>query len=181
MTMPNLNTNAFTFCPGCGSKGLSPDSEKSFACSRCGFRFFINCAAAAMALILDSRNRLLVTRRKYDPAKGCLDLPGGFAEPGETIEQALAREIREELNLTVQRLSYFCAAANDYPFEGVIYPVADMAFVCEITDFSPMAIQDDVAEAFFVPIPELDPKAFGMASARCVIRNYLKSRSPSSI
>ncbi len=58
-----------------------------------------------MALILNEKNQLLVTRRKQDPFKGTLDLPGGFAEPGEGIEQSLIREIKEELEIHHQEVA----------------------------------------------------------------------------
>lgn len=47
---------------------------------------------------------LLMIRRKGHPFRGCLALPGGFAEPGETIEMSAGRELQEETNLTGQEL-----------------------------------------------------------------------------
>ena len=47
---------------------------------------------------------LLMIRRKGHPFMGCLALPGGFAEPGETIESSAARELQEETGLTGQEL-----------------------------------------------------------------------------
>ncbi len=48
--------------------------------------------------------RLLMIRRKGHPFMGCLALPGGFSEPGETIETSAARELEEETGLTDQEL-----------------------------------------------------------------------------
>jgi len=81
---------------------------------------YLNCAAAAIALIFSPANNLLVTRRKYDPAKGMLDFPGGFADPGETIEECLIREVKEELNLDMEKLTYICSYPNTYQFKKVI-------------------------------------------------------------
>ena len=47
---------------------------------------------------------LLMIRRKGHPFLGCLALPGGFAEPGETIETTAERELQEEPGLTGQKL-----------------------------------------------------------------------------
>lgn len=169
--MENPNTHIFRFCPACGSGSLFPSGPKSFACSDCTFSFFINCAAAAMALIVKD-DALLVTVRKFDPDRGKLDLPGGFAEPGEGIEETLIRELREELNLEVNSMDYFCSVFNAYPFGKVTYPVTDMAFVCRVDDFSGLTPGDDVENIRFIRIPELDPEDFGLASAPQVIRKF---------
>ncbi|MCG8632470.1 MAG: NUDIX domain-containing protein [Desulfobacterales bacterium] len=171
----NHNHRQFTHCPSCGHPGLTRDSIKSFCCKTCGFLFFLNCAAAAMALIIDDKNQLLVTRRKYDPARGSLDLPGGFTEPGDGIEESLKREIKEELNLEVTGLSYLCSFPNLYPYRSVTYPITDMAFTCRVNGFDDIRSGDDVTGFEFIPIPELAPGLFGMASARKVIQ-YLKCR-----
>ena len=165
----NPNIRRFTHCPDCGRPALKADSFKSFACDDCGFQFFINNAAAVMGLIRDDSNRLLVTRRKYDPARGSLDLPGGFADPGEGIEEALKRELKEELNLKVYDFSYLCSYPNTYTYGPVTYPITDMAFLCRVKSFDAIRANDDVADFMFIPVPELDPSRFGMASARKVI------------
>jgi len=54
------------------------------------------------AVIRNERGRLLLIRRGHDPGAGLWSLPGGRVEPGETDEQALVREIREETGLVVQ-------------------------------------------------------------------------------
>lgn len=126
-----------------------------------------------MAVIFDSQNRVLVTRRRRDPGKDSLDLPGGFAEPGEGIDTCLIREIKEELNLKVTALTYLCSFANAYTYNSLVYPITDMAFLCEVAGFDQIRAMDDVAEFYFIPAPGLIPEKFGMASARKTVE-YLK-------
>ncbi len=127
-----------------------------------------------MAVILDPQNRVLITRRCCNPGKGSMDLPGGFAEPGEGIETCLTREIKEELNLEVTSLSYLCSFPNAYPYKSMVYPVTDMAFVCEIDDLGKIKAMDDVADFCFIPVTQLIPEEFAMQSARKTIE-YLKT------
>lgn len=125
-----------------------------------------------MAVIVNKENQLLVTRRKHDPFKGTLDLPGGFAEPGESIEQSLIREVKEELNLEITHLVYLCSVPNIYPYKSVIYPVTDMAFVCEVNSFDTIAARDDVSDVYFVDLAEFDTRLFGLSSPKRVIEIY---------
>ena len=74
----------FRYCPRCGSDTFAPHDEKSNRCPACGFTYYYNPVAATAALILNDRNELLVCRRANDPARGTLDLPGGFCDVGET-------------------------------------------------------------------------------------------------
>lgn len=177
--MPHTNPNLdqFKFCPCCGGNSLGADSVKSFKCQKCGFELFINCAAAAMAIILDDQNRVLVTVRAKAPGKGTLDLPGGFVEPGESIDQGLVREVKEELNLDIFNLDFFCSFANTYPYKRMVYPITDMAFTCRVKDFSLITPMDDVADFKFIRVHDLDTDMFGMHSAQKALEKYKRTYS----
>ena len=54
------------------------------------------------AIITDAAGRLLLIKRGHEPGKGLWSIPGGRVEPGETDEQAVIREVREETGLAVQ-------------------------------------------------------------------------------
>lgn len=56
---------------------------------------------AASAVIVDGRTRVLLIQRGHHPAKGMWSLPGGSVEPGETIPDAVAREVAEETGFKV--------------------------------------------------------------------------------
>ena len=87
----------FKYCPACGSSGFEEQDEKSKRCKRCGFEYYLNPSAAVAAFILNSRGQLLTLRRSKAPAKGTLDLPGGFVDIGENINEALnARSKRRD-------------------------------------------------------------------------------------
>ena len=96
----------FKFCPKCGSDHFRSKEDNSLQCDACGFRFYYNAASSVAAIILDEQGRLLLTRRAIDPFKGTLDLPGGFVSVDESSEEALAREIEEELGAEVLEYRY---------------------------------------------------------------------------
>lgn len=52
-------------------------------------------------VIIEQNSRILMIRRKNDPYKGCLALPGGFVDEGERIEDAARREANEETSLSI--------------------------------------------------------------------------------
>ena len=67
------------------------------------------------ALIWDG-GRFLICKRPPDKARGLLyEFVGGKVEPGETKEEALIRECREELGITITVGTQFCAVTHDYP------------------------------------------------------------------
>ena len=70
----------FRYCPVCGSQHFVINNFKSKKCEDCGFTYYANPCAATAAFILNDRNELLVVRRAKEPAKGTLDLPGGFVD-----------------------------------------------------------------------------------------------------
>ena len=109
----------FRYCPVCGSAEFEPSTVKSKRCRHCGFEYFLNPSAANAALIMNGRDELLVITRKNDPAKGTLDLPGGFYDMNETAEQGLAREVKEETGLTVVSSRLLFSYSNTYLYSGL--------------------------------------------------------------
>ena len=89
----------FEYCPRCGSHHFVENGVRSKKCENCGFEYFMNPSAANVAIIKNSEGEILVTLRKQEPAKGTLDLPGGFTEIGETSEEGVKREVMEETDM----------------------------------------------------------------------------------
>ena len=69
----------------------------------------------AVGVILDSANRILITRRDDNAHQGGLwEFPGGKVEPGETVQQALQRELREELGISIGVARPLLEVHHDY-------------------------------------------------------------------
>ena len=67
------------------------------------------------AVIRNSRGEIFVTQRGYGEYKDWWEVPGGKPEPGETLEQALRREIMEELDTEISVDSFITTIDYDYP------------------------------------------------------------------
>lgn len=168
--------NVLRFCPRCSSGRFVFQDQKCFLCEECGFRFFINAAAAVVALIEDPQGRLLFVKRAGEPRKGTLDLPGGFVDTGETAEQALSREIHEELNLRIDRSTYFCSFPNTYLYGGIVYFTLDLAFVCEVGDISRIRAGDDADGYVFLAPEAVRIEDIGLDSIKEITARFVASR-----
>lgn len=156
----------FKFCPVCGSCHFEINNVKSKKCSDCGFVYYMNPSAATVAIILNDRRELLAVRRKNDPARGTLDMPGGFSDARETSEEGVCRELMEETGLKVTATQYLFTQPNDYEYSGLPIPTMDVFFLCRVDDFSPLHANDDAAECLFIPIDQLNPDDFGLHSIK---------------
>ena len=163
----------FLYCPECGSPHFEVNNEKSKKCTDCGFVYYFNPSSATVALILNEKKELLVCRRAKEPAKGTLDLPGGFVDMHETGEEGVAREVREETGFTVQKSTYLFSLSNIYPYSGFEVHTLDMFFLCEVDDPSMPEAHDDVAETFFISLAQIEPQAFGLDSIRRGVERFI--------
>ena len=68
-----------------------------------------------VAAVIKKGNKILATQRGYGEFKGGWEFPGGKPIEGETKENALKREIREELNAIIDVNDYICTVEYDYP------------------------------------------------------------------
>lgn len=166
----------FGYCPVCGSSRFEANSQKSKKCGRCGFEYFMNPAAAVVAFITNGEDELLVLRRGKEPAKGTLDLPGGFADVSETAERAVAREVEEETGLKVAASTYLFSLPNVYRYSGLDIMTLDMFFVCEVEDASHVVAMDDAAECMWMPLSDIHTEQFGLRSVRQGLYEYLRKK-----
>ncbi|MDR1552320.1 MAG: NUDIX domain-containing protein [Prevotellaceae bacterium] len=169
-------SKVFKFCPYCGAANFLWNSVNAFACQSCKQKFYINMAAAVVAVIYNDNNELLLTRRKHNPFAGFLDLPGGFVNLHETAENAVIREVKEELNINISEYRFVATFPNEYVFGGIQYFTEDIVFLCKIDDFSNISANDDISSYEFRPLDKVYIDEIGLNSIKNVIK-HLKEQN----
>ncbi len=111
------------FCGRCGTPTVMKTGELARQCPGCGQTHYPRIAPAVMALVRRG-DRLLLARSPHFPP-GMHSALAGFVEPGESLEQCLRREVREEVGLEVTDLRYFSSQPWPFPHSLMI------AFTCE--------------------------------------------------
>lgn len=164
----------FKFCPVCGSKRFTINNIKSKKCQDCGFSYYLNASSATVALIVNEKNELLVVRRKNEPGKDMLDMPGGFIDMGETGEEGMAREVKEETGLEATEVTYLFSFPNTYLYSGFLVHTLDMFFKVKVKDLSHIEAMDDAAAYYWIPFTEIDIEKFAFDSIKRGLTRFLR-------
>jgi NAD+ diphosphatase len=136
--------------------------ERAMKCA-CGHVAYPRIAPAMMVLVKRGP-AILLARNVAVPAGGRMSALAGFLEPGESIEEAIHREVREEVGIEVTSLRYFASQSWPYPHSLMI------AFTAEYAGGELRCDPAEIAEArWFGPgdaLPELSP---GQSISRALI------------
>jgi|WetSurMetagenome_2_1015567.scaffolds.fasta_scaffold00022_1 NAD+ diphosphatase len=166
-----ITHTGFAYCPRCGKSGVVKHDKNAMRCPACGYVYYHNCASCAAAII-EVRDGIVLTVRNQAPRKGALDLPGGFCDWGETLEEALAREVKEELNLDIADIAYFGSFPNVYRYKSVTYRTTDAVFTCATPNFSAAASNDEIADIRVMKPADIDLAALGFPSTAAALARY---------
>ncbi len=166
--------NEFKYCPFCGQKdSFIFDDNKKFKCEKCERSYYMN-AAAAVGAIINTPQGILFVRRKFDPKKGMLDLPGGFVDLAEKAEVAIARELDEELQFKEShKLKFFASNPNDYTFGNLLYMTLDIFFTACIEETSNLVASDDALSIEYIKPADINIEEIGFESVKTIIKQYL--------
>jgi NAD+ diphosphatase len=113
------------YCGGCGQPTADKTDERAKICPRCSLINYPRLSPAVIVAVLKNNQILLGRNKRFRlPFYSVL---AGFVEPGETLEECVKREIREEVGLTVKNIRYFGSQPWPFPNSLMIAFVADYA------------------------------------------------------
>ncbi len=154
------------FCGRCGRETAQVPGERAMRCPDCGLMAFPRLAPAVITLITRDDGRALLARNASFPIPmfSCL---AGFVEPGETLEQAVAREVREEVGVDVGRIRY--RSSQPWPFPHSLM----IGFRAEWTGGEIEVDGIEIAEAEWFSVDDLPSVPPRLSIARHLIDEWI--------
>ena len=165
----------FPYCPKCGSQIVKRGTHS--VCLACHSDFYFNPRSCNAIIITNDMQEILLTKRKYDPAAGKWDLPGGFVNLNENAEESVIREAREELGVELTNITYLRSSFDRYMFNGVNYHTLGLIFTARIKSGQVPIPNDDVAEVKYCKRESIDLDQLAFPSLRTVLEYYWSHKS----
>jgi len=166
----------FKFCPNCKNK-LEHLSSRLINCPFCYFHFYLNPVPTAAIILENNKGEILLVKRKNSPKKGFWDLPGGFIEFNEKAEEAILRELKEELNLklTPKSIKFLGSFIGRYFYKGIIYQPLCLVFFTKIGELAKIKVADDVASFSFFKKEKIPWSSLAFPDIKGALKEYIKN------
>ena len=127
------------FCSCCGNRTLTKDQGFERVCPFCHLSFFPRISPSIIVLIKKADHLLMARSPTFLP--GAYGLIAGFVEVGESIEEAVHREVKEEVGIKIKNLSYF--GSQPWPFPDSLM----IAFTADYCSGDILINADEIEEA----------------------------------
>ena len=136
------------YCGKCGSKTHHKVDERALVCSDCGHLMFPKISPAIIVAIISGDHILLA--RNVSFRDGFFSLVAGYADVGETVEETVTREVREEVGITISKVRYY--KSQPWAFTGSLM----LGFIAEADDSQAIIVDPkEIAEAAWYHRDEL--------------------------
>jgi NAD+ diphosphatase len=154
------------FCGVCGAEMRDHDRDRARECSRCGNTVYPTLSPAIIVAV--ERDGMLLMGHNATVPDGRYSVIAGFVEPGETLEQAVEREVYEETRVRVRNIRYFASQSWPFPSSMMLGFRADW----ESGDPQPDGVEmTDVKWVAPDDLPQLPPS---VSIARKLIEDWLR-------
>jgi NAD+ diphosphatase len=153
------------FCGRCGVPLRTSTTERAKECPQCGLLHFPRLSPAIIVLVERGHKLLLARSRHFLP--GMYSVLAGFVEPGETLEEAVVREVKEEVGLTVRDIQYFGSQPWPFPHSLMIGFTATYAGGEIILDDA------EIEDAGWFTVDDLPPLPGKISIARKLIDGFV--------
>ncbi len=158
------------FCGNCGTATTHTPGERCMSCPACGMVAYPRISPAMMVLIKRG-DSILLARHAASPTQFFTAL-AGFLEAGESAEDAVHREVFEEVGLKVNNIQYFGSQPWPFPHSLMI------AFTAEYVSGDITVDETEIAEAsWFGPQDAMPKIPYGVSIASDLINAHLPSKA----
>lgn len=166
----------FKFCPKCAAP-LLRQTPILLTCSACYLHYYVNPRTTNAIILQNSKNQLLLTKRKFDPHAGKYDLPGGFIDINESVEESVIRELGEELEIVMSKddIKYLGSCTDTYEFKGLTYYTIGMVFKTLVKDDIILTPSDDVESTLWVPVDHIPYDEIAFEGVKTFMKSYFSS------
>ena len=159
------------FCGRCAAPTESVAGERARRCPQCGLLAFPRLAPAVIVLVERPDDGMALLARNVNFPGSMFSCLAGFVEPGETLEEAVHREVAEEVGVSLGAVRYWGSQPWPFPHSLMI------GFTAEWSAGEIVCQQGEIAEArWFAPheLPAIPP---GVSIARRLIEDWLRRRA----
>ncbi|MDF2893073.1 MAG: pyrophosphatase [Clostridia bacterium] len=128
-----------TYCGRCGSETFMKESEHSKYCPKCGLALYPKISPAVIVAVT-KKDEILLAKNALNKS-GFYSVLAGFVEPGENLEECVAREIKEEAGINVKNIQYF--GSQPWPFPDSLM----VGFTAEYADGELVIDRQELSDA----------------------------------
>ncbi len=156
------------FCGSCGQAMTQVHLERAMFCQSCDLRSYPRISPSMIVLVTRGDEVLLARSPRFVP--GVYSTLAGFAEPGESAEECLIREVREEVQIEVKNIQYLGSQCWPFPHSMML------GFHAEYAGGEIVPQADEIEDAQWFSIHNMPPLPASRSIARYLIDLYLARR-----
>ena len=168
--------NNHQYCGRCGAKTEDSKWERAKVCPKCGFTSFTRISPAIITTIIKEEkdengkieNKVLMATHSYHRVKKPA-LIAGFMEVGETVEEAVHREVKEEVGIEVTDLKYF--GSQSWPFPNSLM----LAYTCKYKSGEVKVDNHEILEANWFSKDEINIPDSNISISAQLLKNFIEN------